>query len=65
MSDMNSWKGIIRLKYHLAIFSIIKLLRLIAMHSTDYTIFCNGARDKIKINPKAIIIGNPNTFVIA
>ena len=39
MSDMNSWKDIIEMKYHLAIFSIIKLLRSIAMHCTDYTIF--------------------------
>ena len=39
MSDMNSWKGIIKLKYHLAILGIVKLLKSIVMHSTDYTIF--------------------------
>lgn len=39
MSDMNSWKGIVKLKYHLATLGIVKLLKLIAMHSTDYRIF--------------------------
>ena len=39
MSDMNSWKDIIEIKYHLAIFSIIKLIKSIAMHCTEYTIF--------------------------
>ena len=63
---MNSWKDIIEIKYYLAIFSIIKLLKyncnkLYGLHN----IFYNMAKDKIKINPKAIIIGNPNTFVIA
>ena len=39
MSDMNSWKDIIEINYYLAIFSIIKLIELIAMHCTEYTIF--------------------------
>lgn len=30
-----------------------------------HNIFYNMAKDRIKINPKAIIIGNPNTFFIA
>ena len=47
MSNLDSWKDTIKIKCHSGTFSIIKLLKLIAMHYTKlHKIFYNIAKDR-------------------